>query len=119
MATKKAAAAKVAPTINPDPDTQEDGGGGAPADVTVIIPDEQDDTPPPPAPKAGGTTSGAPVAGEPHGYAAWVVPAPAPLATAAVGTPGYFMGIKAGVDTKTGPFAAWLGTDAPTPNWPN
>jgi hypothetical protein len=137
MATKKTAATKVAPAVSPEP----------PDDVTVIIPDEMEATggttggtggttggtapaaapapapaaAPAPAPAAGGGTTpgGALNAGDPTGYAAWVVPAPAALATAAVGTPGYFMGIRQGVENRTAPFAAWLGTDAPSASWPN
>jgi hypothetical protein len=106
MATKRTAADKVAITVSPDP-AQPGDGGGAPTDVTVIIPDEMEAAP-----------AAAPLAGEPHGYAAWVVPAPAPLATAAVGTPGWYMGIRAGVEDRTGPFATWLGTNAPRATWP-
>lgn len=113
MATKRTAADKVAITVSPDPAQPGDGGGAA-----VIEPDMANDAPAP-APTAGDPTPGAAaVAGEPHGYAAWVVPAPAPLATAAVGTPGYYMGIRAGVEDRTGPFATWLGTNAPRATWP-
>jgi hypothetical protein len=138
MATKRTAAAKVAATVSPEPDQHD--AGGAPDDVSVIIPDEMEATTggtggatggtggttggaapaaaPAPAPAAT-TPGGALNAGDPTGYAAWVVPAPAPLATAAVGSSGYYMGIRAGVETRTAPFAAWLGTDAPSASWPN
>ena len=39
MATKKAAAAaKVAATVSPDPETQEDGGQTAPLDIDIAEP---------------------------------------------------------------------------------
>jgi len=124
MATKKTAATKVAATVSSEP----------PDDVTVIIPDEMEATggaapaaapapapaaAPAPAPAAGGTTPGGALnAGDPTGYAAWVVPAPVAAAVAPVGSSGYYMGIQAGVDPKAAPYAAWLGTDAPSASWP-
>jgi hypothetical protein len=125
MATRKTAAAKVAATVSPEPDQHD--AGGVPDDVTVVVPDgdgDMEDAPPPaPAPAAPApaatTPGGALNAGDPTGYATWVVPAPAALATAPVGSSGYYMDIKVGVDTKTGPFAGWLGTAGPRPNWPN
>jgi hypothetical protein len=127
MATKKTAATKVADTVSPEPSDQLEGG--AVDDVTVITTDEPDDVPAGAGAPSGGVGGGAPAsgragggasaAGTPHGHAAWVVPAPVPLATAPVGSSGYYMGIKVGVDTKTGPFASWLGTAGPRPNWPN
>ena len=117
MATKKTAATKVAPTVSPEP----------PDNVTVIIPDEMEATggaapaaAPAPAPAAGGTTPGGALnAGDPTGYAAWVVPAPVAAAVAPVGSSGYYTGIQVGVDPKAAPYAAWLGTDSPSPTWPN
>jgi hypothetical protein len=129
MATRKTAAAKVAATVSPEPVDQADGG--AVDDVTVITTDEPDDVPAGAGAPSGGVgpvgggapasgrAGGASAAGTPHGHAAWVVPAPVPLAVAPAGSSGYYMGIKVGVDTKTGPFAGWLGTDGPRPNWPN
>jgi len=131
MATKKTAAAKVAATVSPEPDTHEEGGAApaapvedapqedAPDDVTVIIPDEMEAAPAPAPAPAATTPGGGLNAGDPTGYAAWVVPAPVAAAVAPVGSSGYYMGIKVGVDTKTGPFAGWLGTAGPRPNWPN
>ena len=130
MATKKTAAAKVAATVSPDPDTHEEGGAApaapvedapqedAPDDVTVIIPDEMEAAPAPAPAPAATTPGGGLNAGDPTGYAAWVVPAPAPLATAAVGSAGYYVGIRQGVEDRAAPFAAWLGTDAPKASWP-
>jgi hypothetical protein len=118
----------------------------APADVSVIIPDEMEATtggttgttggttggaaPAPaaapaapaaaPAPAPAATTPGGGLnAGDPTGYAAWVVPAPVAAAVAPVGSSGYYTGIQVGVDPKAAPFAAWLGTDAPSASWPN
>jgi hypothetical protein len=48
-----------------------------------------------------------------------VVPAPVAAAVAPVGSSGYYTGIQVGVDPKAAPFAAWLGTDAPSASWPN
>ena len=128
MATRKTAAAKVAATVSPEPVDQADGG--AVDDVTVITTDEPDDVPAGAGAPSGGVgpvgggapasgrAGGASAAGTPQGYAAWVVPAPAPLATAAVGSAGYYVGIRQGVEDRAAPFAAWLGTDAPKASWP-
>jgi hypothetical protein len=86
--------------------------------VTVIIPDEMEAAPAPAPAPAATTPGGGLNAGDPTGYAAWVVPAPAALATAAVGSAGYYVGIRQGVEDRAAPFAAWLGTDAPKASWP-
>ncbi|MFZ9656984.1 MAG: hypothetical protein ACO29V_15115, partial [Limnohabitans sp.] len=74
-----------------------------------------------PVPPAGGGKSAAHAHGAPHvatGAGAWVVAPAATLADAPVGSSGHLMGIKIGVDTKAGPFAAWLGTTGPRTDWP-
>ena len=79
MATKKAAAAatKVAPTISPDPDTQEDGGQTAPLDIDIAEPAGTD----------------APVETV-DVFVAEVQDAPPSSITIAVGTAGYYTGAR-------------------------
>ena len=79
MATKKAAAAaaKLAATISPDPDTQEDGGQTAPLDIDIAEP--------------AGTE--APVETV-DVFVAEVQDAPPSSITVAVGTCGYYTGAR-------------------------
>lgn len=115
-------------TVSTDPDQHDDLGGAAPVDVTVDIPDVLDDAPAAPAAAGGGAGGGTPPAGPvaapraagdaySSSYGTWVVPAPAAAATAPVGSSGYFMGIRTGVDTTPGVYAM-LGTSAPRAGWP-
>ena len=82
MATKKTAAAKVAATVSPDPDTQEDGGQTAPLDIDIAEPAGTD----------------APVTGTPvetvDVFVAEVQDAPPSSITIAVGTAGYYTGAR-------------------------
>ena len=84
MATKKAAAAaaKVAATVSPDPDTQEDGGQTAPLDIDIADPPAED----------------APVIEAPvetvDVFVAEVQDAPPSSITIAVGTAGYYTGAR-------------------------
>ena len=79
MATKKAAAAaaKVAATVSPDPDTQEDGGQTAPLDIDIAEPAGTD----------------APVETV-DVFVAEVQDAPPSSITIAVGTAGYSTGAR-------------------------
>lgn len=80
MAPKKTAAAKVAPTVSPDPDDTQPAGG---ADVTVVIPDVMDAAPAAPA------AAPAPAATTPGGG-----PQPASTIAIAVGSAGYYTGAR-------------------------
>ena len=86
MATKKAAAAaaKVAATVSPDPDTQEDGGQTAPLDIDIAEP--------------AGEEAPAPVIEAPvetvDVFVAEVQDAPPSSITIAVGTCGYYTGAR-------------------------
>ena len=86
MATKKAAAAaaKVAATVSPDPDTQEDGGQTAPLDIDIAEP--------------AGEEAPAPVIEAPvetvDVFVAEVQDAPPSSITIAVGTAGYYTGAR-------------------------
>ena len=77
MASKKTAAAKVAPTVSPDPDTQEDGGQTAPLDIDIAEPAGTD----------------APVETV-DVFVAEVQDAPPSSITVAVGTCGYYTGAR-------------------------
>ena len=81
MATKKAAAAaaKVAATVSPDPDTQEDGGQTAPLDIDIAEP--------------AGEEAPAPVETV-DVFVAEVQDAPPSSITVAVGTCGYYTGAR-------------------------
>jgi hypothetical protein len=82
MATKKTAATKVAPTVSPDPETQEDGGQTAPLDIDIAEPPVED----------------APVTDTPvetvDVFVAEVQDAPPSSITIAVGTAGYYTGAR-------------------------
>ena len=85
MATKKAAAAaKIAATVSPDPDTQEDGGQTAPLDIDIAEP--------------AGEEAPAPVIEAPvetvDVFVAEVQDAPPSSITVAVGTCGYYTGAR-------------------------
>jgi len=84
MATKKTAAAKVAATVSPDPDTQEDGGQTAPLDIDIAEP--------------AGEEAPAPVIEAPvetvDVFVAEVQDAPPSSITVAVGTCGYYTGAR-------------------------
>ena len=106
MAPKKtAAAAKLAATISPDPDTQEDGGQTAPLDIDIAEPAGTD----------------APVETV-DAFVAEVQDAPPSSITVAVGTCGYYTGARPAetlAQYKTrlgttygtfGDYGSWLGT---------
>ena len=85
MASKKtAAAAKLAATISPDPDTQEDGGQTAPLDIDIAEPAGEEA--PAPVTEAPVTTVDA--------FVAEVQDAPPSSITVAVGTCGYYTGAR-------------------------
>ena len=85
MATKKAAAAaaKVAATVSPDPDTQEDGGQTAPLPAIDIADPPAEDAP----------VTGTPVETV-DVFVAEVQDAPPSSITIAVGTAGYYTGAR-------------------------
>ena len=78
MATKKTAATKVAPTVSPDPETQDDGGQTAPLPAIDIAD--------PPAEDAPVETVDV--------FVAEVQDAPPSSITVAVGTCGYYTGAR-------------------------
>ena len=83
VASKKTAATKVAPTISPDPDTQDDGGQTAPLPAIDIADPPAEDAP----------VTDTPVETV-DVFVAEVQDAPPSSITIAVGTAGYFTGAR-------------------------
>ena len=126
MTVKRKQPATPTLAVTPEPDDTADGGATPDApeqddapdpvpDVTVVIPDELDAAPatPAPAPAAAGGSA----AVYASSYGTWVVPAPAAATDAPVGSSGFYMGIKLGVNTTPGVYAM-LGTTEPREGWP-
>ena len=86
MATKKAAAAtrKVAATVSPEPDTQEDGGQTAPLEIDTTDPAGEEA----PAPTVDAPLEAVDV------FVAEVEDAPPSTITVAVGSCGYYSGAR-------------------------
>jgi len=90
VASKKTAATKVAPTISPDPDTQDDGGQTAPLPAIDIADPPAEDAPVTDTPVETVDVFVATV----DVFVAEVQDAPPSSITIAVGTAGYYTGAR-------------------------